>query len=109
MAISEKQVCNEKGQWIGMGKTPEETKAILEQLREKPENIRFVATECANNATPAWHYNHNVFENAQKVSLTAIKRKHDEDICDFSDFMDEEEFERLEKKIATTCPSEVMY
>jgi hypothetical protein len=107
MAVLEKQVCNEKGQWVA--KTSEETEAILAQLHERPESIRSVATECANNAIPAWHINFNVFENAQKVNLTPVKKKRNDLTCDFSDFMNEDELERLEKKLATTSPSDVMY
>jgi hypothetical protein len=107
----ETKICNRKG--ITIPANPQEIEELLRILNESPQNLISIITECTQNHEPAWHYNLDIFQSFQKITLTPVKKKHEvlhsEIECDFSDFMDEEEIRRLEKELAKTKPSEVMY
>ena len=71
MAILEKQMCNEKGQWLAGN--PEEIAEILAQLHENLENAKNVRFECSENGAPAWLYSVNVFQGMEKIHIHPAK------------------------------------
>lgn len=111
LELMETKICNKRG--TAVPPNPLEIEDLIKRLNEKPQTVLDVIAVCSKYHEPAWHYNFDIFEDAKKITLTTVKRKHGVSLgnmkCDFSDFMDEEELGRLEKRLARTKPSEVMY
>jgi len=71
LAVLEKQMCNEKGEWLSGN--PEEIEKILAELHEKPDNAKAVKLVCSKYGTPAWLYSVNVFQGIQRIGVHPLR------------------------------------